>query len=181
LSSKRAVSGLALACIVLAAISACQGCSKGPSGDSGRVSLPRGHGSMAITLPPKVFTQIADGSIRITGHWVLRTSEPPLSPGEFPFAAQPLNSTIITCSRSTGTCVEYRAAIVGADGYLLPLDPLESRVLTWDSDRIVAAWSAPAQVECLLRVDRASQEVAMEYRRQPTPGRTRVFERWVLE
>ncbi len=43
-----------------------------------------------VTLPSKNFVELSNGRIRLTGHWVLRTSEPPLAPGDLPFAAQPL-------------------------------------------------------------------------------------------
>ncbi len=139
----------------------------------------------AIALPPKTFVEMDDGSIQLTGHWVLQTSEPPKHPNDFPFAAQALNSTIIHCSAATRTCAEYRAQIVQAkvfgDGMLFPLEPMTFSVVSWDRERVVASWTAYPHVECLLRIDRTSKEVEMEYRRQPSSGRSRVFERWVLE
>src|ERR1700687_2085183 len=64
-----------------------------------------------IDLPAKTVRQMPNGSIRMDGHWVLRTCAPPLKSSELPFAAQPLNSTVIECSASTRTCQEYRATV----------------------------------------------------------------------
>lgn len=132
-----------------------------------------------LELPGKTFRGTQGDLIRVDGHWVLKTSDPPLESAELPFAAQPLNSTVIECSRSTRTCQEYRATVVGR--LLLPNDPITFEVTTWDSERIVASWTGPAAVECSVRIDWLSKEVDMEFRRQPTTGRRRVFERWVLE
>jgi hypothetical protein len=96
-----------------------------------------------------------------------------------PFAAQPLNSTDIKCSISTRTCEEYRATVIGR--LLLSQEPLRFAAISWDRERVVATWTAPANVGCLLRIDRQSKEVEMEYRRQPSTDRRPVFERWVLE
>src|SRR6516162_4253127 len=91
---------------------------------------------LAVILPSKVVTSISTDLLRVTGHWVLRTSEPALPPSELPFAAQSLNSTIIECSQTTGRCLEYRAQVVR--DILLPLDPLSFSIVSWDRDRIVA-------------------------------------------
>ena len=128
---------------------------------------------------PEVLREMPDGSIRVEGHWVLKTSDPPLKSTELPFAAQPLNSSVVECSLSTRTCLEYRATVIGR--LLLPNDPLTYRVVSSDRDTVLASWSAPALVECFLRIDRRSKEVEMEFRRQPSADRRRVFERWVLE
>jgi hypothetical protein len=130
-------------------------------------------------LPPKTFIETDDRSIQLAGHWVLQTSEPPKHPNDVPFAAQALNSTIIHCSSASRTCAEYRAQI-GA-GILFPLEPMTFSVVSWDRDRVLASWTAYPNVECLLRIDRTSKQVEMEYRRQPSSERSRVFERWVLE
>ena len=159
-------------------------CSSGSSADSGSASqaspmLGSPASQASFELPSKTFTDLSDGSIRIDGHWVLKTSDPPLASSELPFGAQPLNSTIIDCSASTRTCNEYRATVVNR--MLLTNDPLVFDVASWDPERLVASWSGAAMVECSLRVDRRSKQVEMEYRREPSAGRRRVFERWVLE
>lgn len=138
-----------------------------------------------IKLPPKTFTEMGDGSIRLSGHWVLKTAHPSIEPNDRPMAAQPLNSTIVECSASKRICEEYRADIfqtqAAGEGILFPSEPMTFTSVSWDRERVVATWTAPANVECLIRIDRRSKEVEMEYRRQPSPGRKRVFERWVLE
>jgi hypothetical protein len=162
-------------------------CSRGPSTD--RVgAAPEERSSVAsaaaqanpdVDLPSKTFREMPNGVIRMDGHWVLKTSDPPVKSRELPFAAQPLNSAIIECTASTRTCQEYRATVIGR--MLLPNDPIMYEVMTWDSERLVASWTAPASVECSLRIDWRSKEVEMEYRRQPSANRRSVFERWVLE
>ncbi|MGH9409556.1 MAG: hypothetical protein ACRD1V_08895 [Vicinamibacterales bacterium] len=132
-----------------------------------------------IDLPPKVFREMQDGRVRVEGHWVLKTSDPALKSNELPFAAQPLNSTIIGCSALTRSCTEYRATVIGR--LLLPNDPVTYSVASWDRERLVASWTGPTLVECVLRIDLRSKDVEMEYRRQPSADRRRVFERWVLE
>lgn len=138
-----------------------------------------------IKLPPKTFTEMGDGSIRLSGHWVLRTADPSRESNDFPMAAQPLNSTIVHCSASKRTCEEYRAHIFQAkaagEGILFSMEPMTFSTVSWDQERVVATWTTHANVECLIRIDRKSKEVEMEYRRQANPGRKRVFERWVLE
>ena len=94
-------------------------------------------------------------------------------------AAQRLNSTVVECSISTRTCEKYRATVIGR--LLLPQEPLRFAAISWDRERVVATWTAPANVECLLRIDRRTKEAEMEYRRQPSPNRRPVFERWILE
>lgn len=141
-----------------------------------------GSAAPVISLPSKTFAETEDGSIRLAGHWVLRMSEPSQQPNDLLFAAQELNSTVVHCSALTRTCHEYRVQVVRAGEWtLFPLEPMTFAAISWNPERVVATWTAPANVECFLRIDRLSKEVEMEYRRQPSPGRSRVFERWVLE
>ncbi len=80
--------------------------------------------------------------------------------------------------------MEYRAQIVHSRAIgdmLFPMEPQSFSVVSWDRDHVVATWTTPVQVECLLRIDRGSEEVEMELRRQRSEGRRRLFERWVLE
>jgi hypothetical protein len=134
-----------------------------------------------VTLPNKVFTKLSDDGLRVTGHWALRTAETSLPPSDGHFAANPLNSTIIHCRPTTRRCEEYRATIASSDSLLLSLDPMIFSIVSWDPGQVVATWTTDPGIECILRIDRMSQEVEMEYRRQPSPGHSRVFERWVLE
>lgn len=62
-----------------------------------------------VTLPAIVLNKLSDGSLTVTGHWVLKMSEAPT--GQLPFGARPLNSTILRCWPSKRTCEEYRAQI----------------------------------------------------------------------
>jgi hypothetical protein len=133
-----------------------------------------------VVLPTKTFTVLTDGSLEITGHWNLKEWEDPLDPsGEFPIAAQPLNSTIIHCWPTKQRCEEYRASIT--KGLLLPLEPLRYDIVSWSDGKIVSILDFPADAEMLLHINAARKSVELEYRREASPGRSRVFERWVLE
>lgn len=133
-----------------------------------------------VLLPGKQFTPHLDGSIEMTGHWKLKVVEDPVDPdGKFPIAAQSLNSTVIRCWPSKRVCEEYRAQI--GFGLLFPIEPARFEIASWRDGRILATEELPANQEVLLRIDSESEHVEMEYRREPSPGRSRVFERWVLE
>ena len=130
-----------------------------------------------IELPAKSINTKPDGSLEFTGHWTLKDSEAP--PGQLPFAAQLLNSTVIRCSPSQRTCEEYRAQILG--GVLLPVEPMVFGVVLWEGGRIVATRDIGFYSQLLLQVDEGTGDVQMEFRRAANPGQARVYERWVLE
>ncbi len=93
-----------------------------PVGQQSSAAAPTNQTHPDIELPSKVFRDMQDGSLRVDGHWVLKTSDPPLRPDDLPFAAQPLNSTMIACSAQARSCIEYRATIIG--DLLLPSEPM---------------------------------------------------------
>lgn len=137
-----------------------------------------GPKSSGITLPSKAFSKLPDGSLEIRGHWNLKISEAPS--GQLPYGSQPLNSTIIRCWPSRWTCEEYRAH-VSHTGMLFSLEPMTFAVVSWDGGRVVATWDVTTDVQYLFHIDAGSEEIEMEFRRNQSPGRGRVFERWVLE
>jgi hypothetical protein len=165
-----------MAVVPLATFLLLSNCSKAARDDAKAVGQNAQAGCIAATLPPKVLNRLADGAIQITGHWVLKVSE---APAGLPFGAQPLNSAIIRCSPLKRICAEYRAQITS--GILLPLDPVEYQIMSWDLGRIVAKMDAGPDVRLLLNIDGGSEQAEMEFRRQASPDRARVFERFVLE
>jgi hypothetical protein len=143
--------------------------------DNAPHAVPKSSG---LTLPSKAFSKLPDGSLEIRGHWKLKTSEAPS--GQAPYGSQPLNSTIIRCWPSRRTCEEYRAHVSDA-GVLFSLEPMTYRVALWDGGTVVATWDVAPDVRYLFHIGLSSEDIEMEFRRQPSPGRGRVFERWVLE
>ncbi len=141
----------------------------------------KGDFAAGPALPGKSLTRLHDGSLVIYGHWTLKESEDPENPkGKlFRIAAQPQNSTIIRCWSSKPACEEYRAEIML--GTLLSREPASYEIASWLGGRIVAVLQLPANAEILLHIDADSEYVEMEYRRDPSPGRSRIFERWVLQ
>jgi hypothetical protein len=133
-----------------------------------------------IFLPGKNVYVLQDGSLEINGHWKLIVVEDPVDKdGKFPIAAQNLNSIVIRCWSTKRVCEEYRASITG--GILLPVEPIQYEIASWRDGRILATVHYPASQEVLLRIDSGIKRVEMEYRREPSSGRARVFERWELE
>lgn len=136
--------------------------------------------SHRIFLPGKNVYLLPDGSLEINGHWKLLVVEDPVDKdGKFPIAAQNLNSIVIRCWSTKPVCEEYRASITA--GVLLPVEPIQYEIVSWRRGRILATKHYPVNQEVLLRIDTESKRVEMEYRREPSPGRARVFERWVLD
>ena len=140
---------------------------------------PSGTSAVELTLPPKSVLRRADGSLEFSGHWKLKTAEGPKD--LLPIGAQLRNSTIIQCWPSKRACEEYRAQIVGESGYLFPSKPLRLQIESSEAGWIVAANSTFSDVRIQLQIDLTSQEVEMEFHRKASAGRSRVFERWVLE
>jgi hypothetical protein len=133
-----------------------------------------------VRLLSKSFARLADGSVEITGHWTPKEREDPVDPeGKLPIASQRLNSTIIRCWPSKSFCEEYRAVI--AVGVLVPLEPARFEIASWGDGKIIATMDMFPQARILFHIDVDSEYAEMEYRREPTPGRCRVFERWALE
>jgi hypothetical protein len=133
-----------------------------------------------VVLPAKTFAVLPDGSLTISGHWKLKEWEDPVDPsGHFPIAAQPMNSTTIRCWPSKRTCEEYRASIT--KGVLLPLEPLRYDIVSWTDEKIVSILKFSADAEMTFHIDAHRKSIEMEYRRRPSPGLSRIFERWVLE
>lgn len=174
---KRRTVFVAVASLVLAGCSNSQRKTKVAEGNIGTCA-PVVAGSSGMTLPSKTFSKLPDGSLEIRGHWNLKISEAPS--GQLPYGSQQLNSTIIRCWPSRRRCEEYRAHISHA-GILFSLEPMTFKVVSWDGGRVVATWDVATDVQYLFYIDAGSEEIEMEFRRNPSPGRGRVFERWVLE
>jgi len=143
----------------------------------GRVQL-----HLPLQLPVKSFSRFSDGSgsLEIKGHWVLKESEPPV--GRNPYAGPRLNAAIIRCWRSKQVCDELRANLVFGN-LLLPAEPIQYEIASWNLDKIIAIWDVDLDldIQILLHIDADSERAEMEYRHEPTPGRSRLYERWVLE
>lgn len=142
-----------------------------------------------VTLPPKALTRLPDGTIQIVGHWVLKAEEDRIGVQTgVPIGAQRLNSIIIRCSQAKRMCEESRADITL--GVLLPLDdPLKYEIISWEPGRIVAQMDIGFhEAQMLLNIGFPTDQPAvfefqagLEFHREPSPGRGRVFERFVLE
>lgn len=73
----------------------------------------------------------------------------------------------------------YRAQV--SHGILFPLEPLRFSVVSWEGGKVLATQDFGSDIRILFHIDVRGEQVEMEFRRKPSPGRGRVFERWVLE
>ena len=134
--------------------------------------------AQTVQLLDRSLIKVSDGSLQIRGHWKLKESEDPLKP-KVPVASQPLNAVLLRCWPEKGQCAEYGAQV--AMGILSTVDPVIYEVESWDANRIVARMGFGPDAQITVFIDIANEHIEMEYRRDPSPGRSRIFERYVLE